>query len=132
MLHQGQRDFPGTVTVNGFLSDISVSFAGYLAGQPSRASRDKAVLVAGRDQMREWMRTQEQRLRDAGLFDDSLQLELAYTLHCACHPLADDIAFALTSQGVLRLPEVREWARQRDEVFVGFGWPSPGGHVRPS
>ncbi|MDI3096882.1 MULTISPECIES: HD domain-containing protein [Streptomyces] len=123
MLHQGQRDFPGTVTVNGFLSDISVSFAGYLAGQPSRASRDKAVLVAGRDQMREWMRTQEQRLRDAGLFDDSLQLELAYTLHCACHPLADDIAFALTSQGVLRLPEVREWARQRDEVFVGFGWP---------
>ncbi|WP_432079961.1 HD domain-containing protein [Streptomyces sp. WAC 04229] len=123
MLHQGQRDFRGTVTVNGFLADASVSFAGYLAGQPSRASRDEAALVATRDQMRQWMRTQEQRLRGAGLFNDSLQLELAYILHCAFAPLADDIAFALTSQGVLRLPDVREWAGRRNDIFVTFGWP---------
>jgi hypothetical protein len=123
MLHQGQRNFPGKVTVNGFLADPSTSFAGYLAGQPSRASRDKAALVATRDQMRQWMRTQEQRLRNAGLFDDSLQLELAYTLHCAFAPLADDIAFALTSRGVLRMPDVREWAGRRNDIFVAFGWP---------
>ncbi|MEV5866107.1 HD domain-containing protein [Streptomyces tendae] len=123
MLHQGQRDFRGTVTVNGFLSDNSVSFAGYLAGQPSRASRDKAALVASRDQMRQWMRTQERRLRSAGLFDHSLQMELAYILHCAFAPLADDIAFALTSQGVLCLSELRAWMGQRKDLFVSFGWP---------
>ncbi|MFB7653820.1 MULTISPECIES: ATP-binding protein [unclassified Streptomyces] len=123
MLHQGQRDFRGTVTVNGFLADASVSFAGYLAGQPSRASRDKAALVATRDQVRQWMRSQEQRLRGAGLFNDSLQLELAYTLHCAFAPLADDIAFALTSQGVLRLPDVREWAGRRKDILLAWGWP---------
>lgn len=123
MAHQGQRDYPGIVTVNGFRSDASVSFAGYLAGQPSRASRDKAALIADRSQMQQWMRSQQQRLRDADLFDDSLQLELAYALHCALHPLADDIAFALTAEGVLRLSDVPEWAGSRTDIFVGFGWP---------
>ncbi|WP_431990438.1 HD domain-containing protein [Streptomyces albogriseolus] len=123
MRHQGQRDCPGIVAVNGFLADRSTSFAGYLAGQPSRASRDRAALVAGRDQMRQWVHSQEQRLRNAGLFDDSLQLELAFTLHCASPPLSADIAFALTSQGVLRVSDVHEWAGGRDDVFVTFGWP---------
>ncbi|MDN3266660.1 ATP-binding protein [Streptomyces sp. MA15] len=123
LMHQGQRDFRGTVTVNGFLADNSVSFAGYLAGQPSRASRDKAALVASREQMRRWVHTQEERLRSASLFDDSLQMELAYALHCASFPLGDDIAFALTSQGVLRLSEVRDWVSRRRDIFVGSGWP---------
>ncbi|WP_406726432.1 ATP-binding protein [Streptomyces sp. GD-15H] len=123
MHYQSRRDFWGTVTVNGFLADTSVSFAGHLAGQPSRASRDKAALVATRDQVRQWMRTQEQRLRSTGHFDDSLQLELAFILHCAFNPLADDIAFALTSQGVLRLSEVPEWAGRHNEIFLAFGWP---------
>ncbi|GGV73753.1 HD domain-containing protein [Streptomyces massasporeus] len=123
MHYQSRRDFWGTVTVNGFLADTSVSFAGYLAGQPSRASRDKAALVATRDQMRQWMRTQEQRLRDTGHFDDSLQLELAFILHNAFNPLAGDVAFALTSQGVLRLSEVPEWAGRHSEIFLAFGWP---------
>ncbi|UOB11551.1 ATP-binding protein [Streptomyces sp. HP-A2021] len=121
--YQGRRDFRGTVTVNGFLADTSISFAGYLAGQPSRASRDKASLVATPDQVRQWMRTQEERLRSTGNFDDSLQLELAYTLHSAFNTLADDIAFALTSQGVLRLADIPEWAGRRREVFLAFGWP---------
>ncbi|WP_435283457.1 HD domain-containing protein [Streptomyces koelreuteriae] len=123
MHFQGRRDFWGTVTVNGFLADTSVSFAGYLAGQPSRASRDKAALIATKDQVRQWMRTQEQRLRDTGHFGDPLQLELAYTLHNAFNPLADDIAFALTAQGVLRLADVPEWAAGRSEIFLAFGWP---------
>lgn len=92
-------------------------------GQPSRASRDKAALVATRDEMRQWVHTQEQRLRSAGLFDDSLQLEIALTLHTASPPLSDDVAFALTAQGVLSLSEVREWVVQRTDIFVGLGWP---------
>ncbi|MFD5475332.1 ATP-binding protein [Streptomyces sp. NPDC127105] len=123
MHYQGRRDFRGTVTVNGFLADTSVSFAGYLAGQPSRASRDQAALVATQGQVRQWMRSQEQRLRSTGNFDDSLQLELAFTLHSAFNPLADDIAFAMTSQGVLRLSEVPEWAGRHSEIFLAFGWP---------
>ncbi|MBT3167163.1 ATP-binding protein [Streptomyces sp. Vc74B-19] len=121
--HQGQRDYPGIVTVNGFLADTSISFAGYLMGQPSRASRDKAALIATRDEMRQWVHTQEQRLRSAGLFDDSLQLEIALTLHTASAPLPDDVAFAMTAQGVLSLSEAREWVVQRNDIFVGLGWP---------
>ncbi|MFE0473358.1 ATP-binding protein [Streptomyces sp. NPDC058947] len=123
MHFQSRRAFWGTVTVNGFLADTSISFAGYLAGRPNRASRDKAELVATPDQVRQWMRTQEQRLRDTGLFGDSLQLELAYTLHNAFSALADDVAFAMTCQGVLRMAEVPEWAASRSEVFLAFGWP---------
>ncbi len=121
--HQGQRDHPGVVTVNGFLSDTSLAFAGYLTGQPSRASRDKAALVATRDQMRRWIHGQTRRLRDAGLFDDSLQMELAYTLHCASAPLSDDIAFAWSAQGVLRMSDVPAWAERHDDIFLCFGWP---------
>jgi len=121
--HQGQRDYPGIVTVNGFLADTSVAFAGYLMGQPSRASRDKAALVATRNEMRRWVHTQEQRLRNAELFDESLQLELALTLHTASPPLSDDVAFALTAQGVLSLSEVREWVVRHNDIFVGLGWP---------
>jgi hypothetical protein len=46
MYYMSRRNFQGIVTVNGLLADESVSFAGYLAGQPSRASRDRASLVA--------------------------------------------------------------------------------------
>ncbi|MFD7241257.1 HD domain-containing protein [Streptomyces massasporeus] len=123
MHFQSRRAFWGTVTVNGFLADTTVSFAGYLAGRPGRASRDKAELVATQDQMRQWMRTQEQRLRDTGLFEDSLQLELAYTLHNAFGALTDDIAFALTGRGVLRPADVLEWTAARSEIFLAFGWP---------
>ncbi|MDF3142526.1 MULTISPECIES: ATP-binding protein [unclassified Streptomyces] len=123
MHFQGRRNFLGTVTVNGFLADTSVSFAGYLAGQPSRASRDRADLVATQEQVRHWMRAQEQRLRSTGHFEDPLQLELAHTLHCAFDLLPDNVAFALTAQGVLRPADVAEWAAQRNEVFLTFGWP---------
>lgn len=123
MNYQARRAFGGIVTVNGFLADTSVSFAGYLAGQPSRASRDKAALIATQDQVRHWMHAQEQRLRGTGHFADPLQLELALTLHNAFNHLGDDIAFALTAQGVLRPADVASWAAQRNEVFLASGLP---------
>ncbi|MFD5386810.1 ATP-binding protein [Streptomyces sp. NPDC127074] len=119
----GPRNFFGIVTVNGFLADESVAFAGYLAGQPNRASRDNASLVANEHQVRHWIHTQEQRLRRIGHFSDSVQLELAYTLHDAFNHLADDIAFAITGQGLLRPTDLAAWAGQRDEVFMAFGPP---------
>ncbi|MFF4208763.1 ATP-binding protein [Streptomyces sp. NPDC001796] len=123
MNFQGPRSFFGIVTVNGFLADASVSFAGYLAGQPSRASRDRAALIATQDQVRNWMRTQERQLRDTGDFEDTVQLELAHTLHMAFNDLPDDMAFALTAQGVLRPADVAGWAAARSEVFVASGLP---------
>lgn len=121
LLYQDRLSYQGTVTVNGFLADKSPTFAGYLAGQPSRASRDKASLVANRDEVRHWMRAQEQRLRDIGHFDDPVQLELAYTLHCAFSGLPDDVAFGMTAQGLLRRGDISAWASRRDEVFIAGG-----------
>ncbi|MFJ9584122.1 HD domain-containing protein [Streptomyces acidicola] len=121
--YQGQRSFFGVVTVNGFRADETVAFAGYLAGRPSRASRDKASLVADRNQIRHWLRTQEERLRDVRHFGDSVQLELASTLHKAHNHLSDDTAFAVTAQGLLRPADIVPWAAQRGEIFIAMGWP---------
>jgi hypothetical protein len=125
--YQGQGDFRGIVPVNGFLADQTFAFAGYVAGEPSRASRDKASLVADQEQVRRWMRSQEQQLRDIEHFNDSVQLELAHTLHTAFKNLSDDIAFAITAQGLLRPSNVASWAAQRNEIFIASG---PGLEVR--
>ncbi|MFJ5528681.1 ATP-binding protein [Streptomyces sp. NPDC093261] len=123
MYYLSRRNFQGIVTVNGLLADESISFAGYLAGQPSRASRDRASLVANQDQVRLWMRRQEHQLRDNGHFGDPVQLELAHTLNNAFHTLTDDVAFALTAEGVLRPADLADWAAPKDEVFMAFGVP---------
>lgn len=70
MYFLSRRNFQGIVTVNGLLTDESVSFSGSLAGQPSRASRDRARLIADQDQVRLWMRGQEQHLRAIRLPED--------------------------------------------------------------
>ncbi|MGW2642950.1 HD domain-containing protein [Streptomyces sp. NPDC001348] len=121
LFYQGYRSYSGAVTVNGFLADQSAAFAGYLAGRPSRASRDRSDLVADQEQVRQWMRTQEQRLRETGQFDDSLQLELAAALHAAFNDLSDDVAFAITSQGLLRPSGAVGWAAERDEILMTYG-----------
>ncbi|MET9566414.1 HD domain-containing protein [Streptomyces tauricus] len=118
-----RRTFTGTVTVNGLLADTSVSFSGYLAGQPSRASRDKAQLVADQDQVRLWMRRQEQRLRENGEFGEPMQLELASTFTKAFNKLPGDIAFALISEGVLRPDDIADWAASKTEIFLAAGPP---------
>jgi hypothetical protein len=128
--YQGQGNFSGIVPVNGFLADQTMAFAGYLAGQPSRASRDKASLVADQAQVRQWLRTQEQQLRDIGHFGNSVQVELASTLHSAFNCLSDDIAFALTAHGLLRPVDVAAWAAQRTEVFLASG-PNVAARTRP-
>ncbi|WP_328748831.1 ATP-binding protein [Streptomyces sp. NBC_00285] len=113
----------GIVTLGGFLADRSSSFAGYLTGQPSRASRDRATLAVEQDQVREWVRTQEQQLRSTGQFDDHLQLELAGTLYHTFGSLPEDVAFAITSQGVLRPSGITEWAVQHGKIFIVGGSP---------
>ncbi|MEV6055246.1 ATP-binding protein [Streptomyces sp. NPDC052107] len=131
LYYQGPRFYAGNVTVNGFHAAQSHAFAGYLAGKASRASRDKADLVADQEQVRQWMRTQEQQLRRAGLLDDSLQLELAYTLYSAYQGLPDDVAFALTAEGLLRASDAVGWAEQREEVFMAFTGTSLAWDARP-
>jgi hypothetical protein len=123
MYYLSRRHFQGIVTVNGLLADESISFAGYLAGQPRRASRDRAGLVANQDQVRLWMRRQEQQLRGNGQFGDPVQLELAYTLNNAFNELADDVAFALTAEGVLRPANIADWTARKNEVFMATGLP---------
>ncbi|MFF6989557.1 ATP-binding protein [Streptomyces sp. NPDC010273] len=123
MYYLSRRNFQGIVTVNGLLADESVSFSGYLAGQPSRASRDRAGLIADQDQVRLWMRGQEQHLRAIGQFGDPVQLELSYTFNNAFGELADDIAFAFTSEGVLRPGDAADWARGKKSVFMATGMP---------
>ncbi|WP_328904886.1 ATP-binding protein [Streptomyces sp. NBC_00234] len=127
---QGRGDFRGIVPVSGFLADQTYAFAGYLAGQPSRASRDKAGLVANQDQIRRWLRTQEKKLRDIGHFGDAVQLELASMLHNAFKCLSDDIAFAITAQGLLCPADIAAWATQRNEVFIASG-PNVAVRTRP-
>ncbi|WP_327239687.1 ATP-binding protein [Streptomyces sp. NBC_01318] len=128
--YQGKGIYRGVIPVNGFLADQTMAFAGYLAGQPSRASRDQASLVANPDQVRRWLSTQEQRLRDVGHFGDSVQLELAATLHAAFDDIADDIAFALTADGLLQPANIAAWAAQRDEIVVASG-PNVAVRTRP-
>ncbi|MFE3265401.1 ATP-binding protein [Streptomyces sp. NPDC059215] len=128
--YQGKGNFSGVIPVNGFLADLTVAFAGYLAGKPSRASRDQASLVANPDQVRRWLRTQEQRLRDVGHFGDSIQLELANTIYAAFDGIADDIAFAVTAAGLLRPANFAAWAAQRNEIVVASG-PNVAVRTRP-
>ncbi|MFF4314370.1 ATP-binding protein [Streptomyces sp. NPDC001507] len=123
LYYAGRGNYRGIVTVNGLLSDESICFAGYLAGQPSRASRDQAALVATQDEVRDWMHSQEQRLRGTGRFGDPVQLEQAYTLYGAFNGIAGDIAFAFTAQGLLRPADAADWVAQRNEVFMAFGLP---------
>ncbi|WP_167502685.1 HD domain-containing protein [Streptomyces malaysiensis] len=129
LFYYAQGDLRGIVTVNGFRADDTMAFAGYLAGKPSRASRDKVNLIADREQVRHWMRAQEQWLRDSKHFGDLIQLDLAYTLYRTLGSLADDVAFAVTAQGLLRPADIGAWAEQRNEIFISWAplsWrPSP-------
>ncbi|MFD8094249.1 HD domain-containing protein [Streptomyces malaysiensis] len=129
LFYYAQGDLRGIVTVNGFRADDTMAFVGYLAGRPSRASRDKVNLIADREQVRHWMRVQEQWLRDSKHFGDLIQLDLAYTLYRTLGSLADDVAFAVTAQGLLRPADIGAWVEQRNEIFISWAplsWrPSP-------
>ncbi|MFI6663072.1 ATP-binding protein [Streptomyces sp. NPDC050523] len=131
LLFWSHLSYQGIVTVNGFLADETSTFAGYLAGQPGRASRDKARPLASQDQIRQWIRDQEHRMRAIGQFTDSVQLELAYTQKCALNALSGDTAFALTAEGLLRPGDVAAWAAQRTEVFLAEGPPLSWGSRPP-
>ncbi|MFG2465206.1 ATP-binding protein [Streptomyces canus] len=123
LYYEGGHSYSGIVTLSGFRADQSPNFAGYLAGRPGRASRDRGDLIASQDQVRQWIRTQEQQLRSTEQFDEPLQLELAGTLHRAFNELPDDVAFAITSQGVLRPSGIAAWAAQQDKIFLALGIP---------
>lgn len=121
--YRGGHRYWGVVTISGFLADRSMNFVGYLAGRPNRASRDRADPIANQEQVRQWMRTQEQQLRDTEQFGEPLQLELAGTLYRAFNTLPDDVAFALTAQGAMRPSDISEWAAQYDQIFLAVGTP---------
>jgi len=113
----------GVVLLNGFRSEDQIYFAGYLEGQPSRASRDKIELVADRGTLCRWLNSQEARLRKLDLFTHTNQIQLAYTLYRANHTLASDHHVAMTIDGLLRSYEVRSWAQTVDEIVVTHDWP---------
>lgn len=121
LLYWSQLTYRGIITVSGFLADEAMGFAGYLVGRPDRASRDQAKPVADQEQLRRWIREQEQRLRSTGNYTDSLQLELAFTQYRALHSLPEDAAFAMTAEGLVRPGDISRWAAQRTEVFLAEG-----------
>jgi hypothetical protein len=123
LLFWSQLNYFGIVLVNGFRADEVISFAGYLDGEPNRASRDKVDPVASRGEMSRWLRTQEQRLRDLGQFTDSLQMESGYTMLRANRSLADDYTIGMVENRVLRLGEIGPWAAEREEIFLVSGFP---------
>ncbi|WP_328492164.1 ATP-binding protein [Streptomyces sp. NBC_00414] len=131
LLYWSQLTYRGIITVSGFLADEAMGFAGYLVGRPDRASRDQAKPVADQEQLRRWIREQEQRLRSTGNYTDSLQLELAFTQYRALHSLPEDAAFAMTAEGLVRPGDISRWAAQRTEVFLAEGGLPLGWRSRP-
>lgn len=113
----------GTVPVNGFFGDRFYSFLGYFDGKASRASRDKVDLVADSGQLRNWLESQEQRLKDLGLFTRSVQVQLADTFYTGLGRLADDRCIGLTCDGPFHLGDIEDWADMHDEIFLAIGWP---------
>ncbi len=113
----------GAVLVNGFRSDEHIYFAGYVNGWPSRASRDRSDLAATRDEIRDWLNSQEKRMRELDLLTTSTQASLSNLLYQANHILPADYAIAFVSGGTLKLAEVTAWARDHGEIILALGWP---------
>jgi hypothetical protein len=123
LTYMATPNYAGIVSVQGFRADGVSSFAGYLEGAPSRASRDKVDLVADHAEVSRWLSSQEQRLRETGAFDESHQLELALTLHQAFGTLAPDHCIGMTGTGLLRFGEIEAWAARQDQIFLTSGPP---------
>ena len=118
LLYWSQFNLEGVVTLNGFLADQKVYFAGYLEGQANRAARASVNLLGETKDVREWIGSQEQRLRDLDLFTPSMQLENSLTFYRAQGGLADDIAIALTARGALQAGAVADWAEEHEHIFL--------------
>jgi hypothetical protein len=113
----------GVVTVGGFRADEDGDFAGYFEGRPGRASRDRARPAAELDEFRIWLDSQQQRLKQLGLYGPSTQIELGGIFFRALGTLQDDHVIGMTSAGLLRLGEVVDWVGCRDRVFLCDGLP---------
>lgn len=114
---------PGIVTVGGLRADEVHSFLGYLTGKPNRASRDLVDLATEPAHVRDWLRSQKQRLVELGQFSRSLQIALVGTFHSALGRLSADHCVGMTSEGLILYGEVEQWAADYEEVFVAYGWP---------
>lgn len=119
----GSGRVQGAVLLNGFRSDEQLSFAGYVNGQPSRASRDKAEVVGTQTEVRDWLNSQEARLRELGQLSTPTQVDLAYLLYQANHALHPDYPIAFVSNGFLKLVDIATWIRERDQILLVQGWP---------
>jgi hypothetical protein len=113
----------GAVLLNGFRSDEHASFAGYLNGRPSRASRDRVELAAANTEVRDWFNSQEARMRELDLLTATMQHQLAYLVYQANHALPGDYTSAFVSSGLLELADLVTWASAHDEIIVVQGWP---------
>jgi hypothetical protein len=117
------RDLMGAVLVNGLHGDGYQFFTGYMEGRPSRASRDKVDLVADADEFRQWLASQEARLRELGRFHMPTQLEFGQTLYQSRSTLSDDHHLGMASNGLIPLGDIVEWVAARSEVILCQGWP---------
>jgi hypothetical protein len=126
----GLRDLSGIVLVNGLRADTYSFFTGYLEGKPNRASRDKAELAVERQELRDWLASQEVRMRELDVLDSSTRARLSQLFYRANHTLPTDFAVAFADGGLLTFAEVPVWAAARDEIVFPQGWPL-GATVRP-
>jgi hypothetical protein len=117
------RDLEGISAVHGFRGDGYAFFLGYLRGRPNRASRDNVDLAVDRVQMASWLRSQEERMRELGVFDASMQLLVSRTFMQAFGSMADDHHVGQISTGLLTAGAIAGWVAGRDRVLLSYGWP---------
>lgn len=122
LLHPAS-EMKGVVVLNGFRADGRDDFIGYMAGKPSRASRDDVEVACTAEQLTHWITSQVERLRERDRLGPSMQLELSELLYRATGALNDDHHIAMTSDGLTTVSGVRAWARDRGEIFFSYGWP---------
>lgn len=119
----GSRTLRGAVVVDGFRADEHLTFTGFLLGRPSRASRDRVELSADRGELRAWLRSQEERIRDLNQFSPTVQTLLANILHSAHGMLRDDHIVAVLPTGPATVADVSRWAAEQQTIMFCQGWP---------
>lgn len=117
------QEAQGIVVLDGFRADRHSEFTGYIEGMRRRASRDNVELACTPEQLRTWITSQVQCLRDRRLFDLPAQLELAALILRAMGDLEDDHCVALTEDGLLSVGDIPGWAGDRDQILLSYAGP---------
>ena len=116
--------YHGITTVNGFTADRWDFFTGYMQARPGRASRDQAQLAPTDASLGAWFSSQEDVLREAGLFTIERQFLQSAPSVRAGLTLRPDHHVAVIRTGPLELRDLAGWAAGFDEIFIAWGgWP---------